>query len=157
MELANNVGAVTYRLMRIGVGLRISQIFGEQESGEVTGQLVGLEESEDGRSLALIKLEFDVVLERNMLEFASRSLALTESVLGVEIDKAQAKLELKGSGMVRWDLTGKHLLDITDLRADERISVTLVKAREGEEGPQLESQELVMSGFLMHSVSVAEE
>lgn len=157
MELGNGVKAPLYRIMRLGTGLSISNLFGEKEEGTVKATWIGTEESSAGRMLALLKLDFDVTLERDMRDRADGSLMLKSRLAGIRIESALVQLKLQGSGTVRWDLEGAHLHDVQDFRADEEVSTKLVQYVDGPDGKVHSSQELVMFGWLEHKVSVLEE
>lgn len=157
LQLANDVGKVMYRTMRLGVGLNADRLFGEQESGTVKARLVGFDESDGGHKLAVIDLDFDVEAERDMRNMARVGMSNLETASGVDVDTALVNIKLIGKAQVRWDIDGKHLHDMEELKADERLSTTLIKSQGNEEGRVLETQELVMVGTMYHSIKVYEE
>lgn len=156
MALANNVGGPAYRTMRMGVGFNIEQLFAGTVSGKATGRLMGVEENEAGRKIALMQLEFDVAVEREMKDEVAGGMAKIEQAAGVVLDSAMVNLTLKGKGLVKWDIDGGHLSSIEELKADERIETTLVKARKVNDNQIVDTQVLVMVGTVYHKETVTE-
>ena len=156
MSLANDVGEYSFRIMRLGTGLDLDLLFGDSEKGTVTARWTGTEEDQQGRKLALIQLEFDVEIQRDMKDRANGSMMLMDRAAGFQVDSALVTLELKGQGVVRWDMTSGHMHDTQNLKAEERIRTKLVQVRESGDQSQFNTEELVMIGHLNHSIVVTE-
>ncbi len=153
-QLDADKGINLMRLMRCGVGMNLEQIFGGEESGEVTARWLGTEEV-DGKKLALIDLAFDCLLSRDIKDRAAMGMTVDELAMGFEMESALVELALKGGGRVRWDLGAGRLHDTIDIKASERVQVMLTLTRpraEGEE-PETNVQVLVMAGFLEQSIT----
>ena len=153
-ELSGGVGFDMLRMMRLGVGLDLDQVFGGREEGEVTAMLLAVSEEADGRRLAEIYLQFDVALSRDLKERAQEGSTMREVRMGLVVDSNVVTMELEGSGVVRWDLTAGRLHETRDLKAKQRVGYKLVQAQETPDGRELFSQELVMVGSLTQEVRV---
>ena len=135
------------RTIRLGTGGYLCDVFGAEEKGEVTATWTGTEEV-DGRRLATIALEFDVVISRNLAYLANRSRTPEEIRAGAKVARAPVTLELKGKGTIRWDLDGGRLFDTQDLLADERITSQMVFDVGADDEDKQQGQTLVMTGSL---------
>lgn len=153
-KLDEEKGMGLLRTMRCGVGMNLEQAFGGEESGEVEARWLGTEEA-DGKKLALIDLTFDVVLTRDLKERAAGGMSTDELARGFAMKSAIVELALEGGGRLRWDLGAGRLHDTVDMKAKERVSLSLSLERPGEEGdaPETDEQVLVMAGFMTHSIS----
>lgn len=153
-ELEGGVGFDMLRMMRLGIGLDIDQVFGGSEEGKVTATWIATSE-EQGANLAEILLEFDVVLQRDLKERAQSGMTAYEARLGLYVDSSVVTMELEGSGTLRWDLDAHRLHDTKDLKADQRVGYKLVQARDKPSGPpELFSQELIMTGGIRQTIVV---
>ncbi len=153
-ELSGGVGFDMLRMMRLGVGLDLDQVFGGQEEGEVTAMLMAVTEEADGGRLAEIFLQFDVVLSRDLKDRAQEGSTMREVRMGLVVDSNVVTMELEGSGVLRWDLASGRLHDTKGLKAKQRVGYKLVQAQETPDGRELFSQELVMVGSLTQEVRV---
>jgi hypothetical protein len=155
-DLAGGTGSEMLRMMRLGVGLDLDQVFGGSEEGRVTATLVAITEEEDGLRLAEVRLDFDVLLERDLKERAQAGTSLTEARMGLYVDSTVVTMKLEGSGVIRWNLDAGRLHDTVGLKASQTVGCKLVRARPGSDGPQFSSQELVMTGMLIQEVHVTD-
>jgi hypothetical protein len=154
-HLEDEGGLALLRTLRVGLGMNLEQAFGGTEEGEVRATWIGVEE-QDGRRLALLDLDFDVTLERDVTERAQASTSMLERARGLVTESARVRLALKGSGRLRWDLDGGHLHDTVGLAARERCRIELTQRTGGEpedgSEPSSVTQLLVMAGRLEHSI-----
>ncbi len=133
------------RTIRLGTGGYLCDVFGDEEKGEVTATWTGTEEV-DGRRLATIALKFDVVVSRDLAILANHARTKEEIRARTQVASAPITLELKGTGIVRWDLDAGHLYDTQKLIADEKITSKLV-FDVGTDDPEKQlGQTLVMTG-----------
>lgn len=153
-QLEENKGMGLLRTMRCGVGMNLEQAFGGDETGKVEANWLGVEEV-DGKRLALIDLTFDVVLSRDLRERAAASMSVAELARGFSMASALVELALEGGGRVRWDLDAGRLHDTVDLKASERVEVSLTLERQREEGeePERSVQLLIMTGVVTQSLA----
>ena len=141
------------RTIRQGTGGYTYEIFGGTEEGTVKATWEKTEEV-DGHRLAVIKLEFDVTVSRDLKSLANHARTPEEVGAGFLVDKGMVTLALKGGGIVRWDLERGHLFDSVDLKAEERLTTHFIFTRGGGETKETSEQELVMIGTLLLEASV---
>ncbi len=153
-EVDEDQGLALLRTLRVGLGMNLEQAFGGSEEGELRVTWIGVEEVE-GRRLALLDVDFDVVLEHDVTARAAASSSMDELARGMVVEAARVRLALRGGGRLRWDLAGGHLHDTVDLAASERCRLELTQRLPGEgdaEEPATVTQVLVMAGRLEHSI-----
>jgi len=140
------------RTLRFGTGAFLGDVFGAEEKGTVKATWRSTEEK-DGLRLAVIDLVFDIQISKDMRDLASSTLPPAQRMAGYQVESALVSLSLKGGGEVRWDLGLGGLHSCEEIKADETVQ-TQLKLTVGAEGDRVEhSQELLMKGTLVHSVS----
>jgi hypothetical protein len=144
------------RSINMGVGANLSRAFGGEESGVVKVRWARSEELE-GHSLAVLELEFDVKLSRELRDLANELRAVNERASGQEATSALLEIALDGGGVVRWDLTAGCLFDTQDLRADQRLTFTKKVAWEQDGTRRENEQQLVMTGAILQESKVTVE
>lgn len=144
------------RSMTMGVGANLSRVFGGEETGTVKARWVRTEELE-GHSLAVLELELDVQLSKELRDLANELRAVNERASGQEATSSLLTITLKGGGTVRWDLGEGCLFDTQELRADQRL-VFNKKVAWTQDGERRENeQQLVMTGSILQESKVTVE
>ena len=139
-----------------GVGANLQRAFGGNESGTLKAQWVRSEEVE-GRSLAVIALEFEAEVSNDIAELVNEERAVSELASGQETLTAILTVGFKGSGFVRWDLAAGCLFDTVDLRSDLDLRFDKTVACERDGKTEQIQQSLQMIGSILQECSVETE
>ncbi len=144
------------RTLSQGVGANFFRAFGGEEVGEVKAKWARTEQVE-GRSLAVISLEFKAQLSRDLRELADSMRAVNEINAGQENSVAELAVELEGAGEVRWDLAAGCMFDTAGLRADQKVTFTKIVDMNTGDGTVRTEQVLKMTGAITQESRVTIE